>query len=107
MRALIFIIIGGLFGFYAVASAQKQKKDKPETTTFYVASISCMNCINAIEGNIGFEKGVTKIASDLETKTVTVTYKPDKTSKEQLIKAFKKIKREAIVYEEELKPENQ
>jgi Copper chaperone len=104
MRVLILIIIG-VFGVCAVAFAQKQKKDKPETTIFYVASISCMNCVKAIEGNIGFEKGVTKIASDLETKTVAVTYRPDRTSKEKLIAAFKKIKREAVVYED-VKPEN-
>lgn len=53
--------------------------------------MTCQNCENKIKTNIRYEAGVTDIATDRNTQTVTVTYNPAKTSPEKLVAAFKKI----------------
>ena len=52
----------------------------------------CENCEKRIKENIRFEKGVKKIVTDVEHQTVTITYDADKTSVEDIIKGFEKIK---------------
>jgi len=80
----------------SVVSAQEKKKDSDKTTTkFIVENMNCDNCVAKIEKNIAFEKGVTALKCDLPTKTVEVTYRTDKNSDEQLVKAFEKIKYKA------------
>lgn len=71
-------------------SAQDKKKSK-ETVTFFVEGMHCKNCQAKIEKNIAFEKGVTDLKCNLETKTVEVTYKSDKTDPEKIAKGFEKI----------------
>ena len=70
-------------------------KKKKETVTFFVEGMDCANCIKKIEKNIAFEKGVTDLKCDLNTRTAVVTYRADKTSKMKLASAFKKIGMEA------------
>ena len=89
---------------FAVSTTFAQKKNKKQTTKFLVESIHCDKCVNSIEKNISFEKGVTDMKCDLETKTVEVTYNTDRTSDDKLIAAFKKINREASVIKESEKP---
>jgi len=86
---------------FAVSTTFAQKKEKKQTTKFLVESMHCDNCVKSIEKNISFEKGVTDMKCDLETKTVEVTYNADKTSDENLVAAFKKIKREAVVVKDD------
>ena len=71
-------------------------KKKKDTVTFFVEGMECANCQKKVEKNISFEKGVTDMKCDLTTRTVVVTYKPDKTSKTKLASAFKKIGMEAV-----------
>ena len=66
-----------------------QSKGK-ETATFNVA-MSCENCERKIKENIRFEKGVTAIKTDLKTQTVKITYKSDKTNRENLAVALTKL----------------
>ena len=55
----------------------------------------CTGCEKKIKDNIRFEKGVKSIKTNLEDKTVTIEYDADKTTVEDIIKGFKKIKYEA------------
>jgi copper chaperone CopZ len=52
----------------------------------------CENCEKRIKENIRFEKGIKKIVTDVEHQTVTITYDADKTTVEDIIKGFEKIK---------------
>ena len=55
----------------------------------------CTGCEKKIKDNIRFEKGVKSIKTNLEDKTVTIEYDADKTTVEDIIKGFEKIKYEA------------
>ena len=59
----------------------------------------CANCENRIKNNLRFEKGVKDIQTDLKTKEVTVKYDADKTTVENLIAGFEKIKYRATLVE--------
>jgi copper chaperone CopZ len=85
-------------------SQEKDKKNKTEQATFFIENISCHNCIKKIEKNIAFEKGVTDMKCDLDTKTVVITYRKDKTNKEKLIAAFDKIDYKATEISKSEKP---
>ncbi|MDR1780120.1 MAG: heavy-metal-associated domain-containing protein [Tannerella sp.] len=99
MKRIIIIAICALFTL-SMASAQ-EKKDNKKTTKFLIANMHCDQCVKKIEKNIAFEKGVTDLKCDLENKTAEITYRTDKNSDEQLIKAFEKIKYSAKVIEGE------
>ena len=102
----ILVVLFCTFFAVSIASAQEtKKKDNKVTTKFFVESIHCENCIKNIEKNIAFEKGVTDLKCDLDTKTVEVTYRSDKTTDEKLIAAFDKINRKARVLKDGEKPE--
>lgn len=94
MKQLVVALICAVFTLSTVyAQDAKKKKD---TVTFFVEGMECANCQKKVEKNISFEKGVTDMKCDLTTRTVVVTYKPDKTSKTKLASAFKKIGMEAV-----------
>lgn len=61
------------------------------TLTLKVEQIHCQSCVNKIQNNMKFEKGMKKIATNLETKTVTITYDADKTDVDKIKEGFKKI----------------
>lgn len=94
MKQFVVALICAVFTFSTVY-AQEAKKGK-ESVTFYVEGMECANCQKKVEKNISYEKGVTDLKCDLTTRTVTVTYKADKTSKTKLATAFKKIGMEAV-----------
>lgn len=71
-------------------------KSSRETVVFNV-DLHCQGCINKIEKNIAFEQGVKDIVCDLNTKTVTIVFDPQKTSVEKLQEAFRKINKPATV----------
>ena len=51
----------------------------------------CASCENKIKGNMRFEKGVTKIETNIEAQTVTITYDGSKTDVKALQAGMKKI----------------
>ena len=55
----------------------------------------CENCEKKIKGSLRFEKGIKNIITNLNSKTVTIEYDADKTTIDNIIKGFKKIKYEA------------
>ncbi len=70
------------------------------TAVFKVEQMHCQNCVNKVQNNMKFEKGMKKIDTDLEEKTVTITYDADKTNIENIKEGFKKINYEAVFVEE-------
>lgn len=76
-----------------MAVAATNGKDDSNVTVVFTVSpkMHCNNCENKIKNNIRYEKGVSRIATDLKKQTVTVTYDSEKTNTDNLSKAFKKI----------------
>ena len=70
----------------AVGMAKDIKTLRVTTTP----QMHCENCEKKIKGNMRFEKGVKKIDTSIPEQTVTIEYDAEKTSSEQLIKAFGK-----------------
>ena len=67
-------------------------KDIKTVVLTTVPQMHCENCEKRIKENIRFEKGIKKIVTDVEHQTVTITYDADKTTVEDIIKGFEKIK---------------
>ncbi|MCT4644118.1 MAG: heavy-metal-associated domain-containing protein [Carboxylicivirga sp.] len=69
--------------------ADNNKKKVAEVT--YKVEMDCQSCVNKITKNIPFEKGIKDLEVDFKAQTVTVKYREDKTNKENIVKAFKKL----------------
>lgn len=76
--------------FSTAAFAEKQDVKKVEIVVFNV-EMDCQGCVNKIEKNLPFEKGVKNLKVDLKTKKVTVTFKTKATNTEILKKAIEKL----------------
>lgn len=89
MKKTISILLLLIFavGIQTVAAAKKANR---ETVVFSVP-MDCQGCVNKIEKNIAFEKGVTGLDIDFENQKVSVTYNASKTNPELLRAAFEKI----------------
>ena len=84
--------------FIAPASAQQKTKNEPAKAKEAPAkskaeikiktSAECGMCKATLEKALAYEKGVKKAELNLETKEVTVTYNPKKTTPEQIKKAI-------------------
>lgn len=61
------------------------------------ANVQCDNCVRNINDKIRFEKGVKKIKTNLDDKTVVIVYNGDKNNAEALAAAVTKIGYEAKV----------
>ncbi|MDR0573150.1 MAG: heavy-metal-associated domain-containing protein [Tannerella sp.] len=105
MKRILTVILCATFAFSWASAQETKSKSKKETTKFLIENMQCENCIKKIEKNIAFEKGVTDLKCDLNTHTVEVTYRSDKTTDEKLITAFKKIDMQAKVLKEGEIPE--
>jgi copper chaperone CopZ len=68
------------------------KSVKKVDTVVFKVEMDCMGCAGKIEKNIPYEKGVKKLDVDFKAQKVTITYKADKTNKENLKKAIEKLK---------------
>lgn len=71
-------------------------KANKQTVVFDV-NLHCQGCCDKVMKNIAYEKGVKDLRCDLEKKQVVVVFDADKTSVEQLQKAFEAIKKPATV----------
>jgi len=67
------------------------KERKNEKTLVFTVNMDCHACVQKIEGNIPYEKGVKDLKISLDDKTCEITFRTDKTSPEALVKAFGKI----------------
>ena len=77
-----------LFATLLIAGVASAKDLK--TVIFKVEQMVCINCEGKVKRNIAYEKGVTRMKTNLEDKTVTVTFDADKTDVERLQAGFKK-----------------
>ena len=75
--------------FVMLSFAQKKEKKSDIKTVTYSCNLHCHSCQEKVEHNIAFEKGVKAITADVESQTVTVTYKTKKNTKEGIQKAIK------------------
>ena len=87
-------IILTLMCLFALVGAAKELRTLRVTTA---PRMTCQKCETRIKKNLRFEKGVQSIATDLKDQVVTVVYDADKTDESKLVKAFEKIKYQAIV----------
>ena len=73
-----------------VIAAAKAPKGEIKTVVFST-DLHCQKCVNKINDNLAFEKGVKDLKVDLKTHTITVKYDTSKTSVEKLAAAIKKL----------------
>lgn len=101
MKHILFLIavLLGSIGISANAAASNGSKGELMTVVYSVG-MHCDNCKKKIESNIAFEKGVKDLKVDLASKTVTVTYRTDKTDSEKLLNAIKKLGYTVLIKEE-------
>ena len=74
-----------------IAQEEKNKKGKEIKILEVKTSAQCEMCKERIEKNMAYEKGIKFVELDLETKVLTLKYREDKTTPEQLRKALSKI----------------
>lgn len=68
-----------------------QAQDTKNATLAIRTTAVCDMCVNTIEGELIYEKGVRKVRLDLSTNTIHVEYDPRKTDPEALRKAVTKL----------------
>lgn len=79
-------------GTTVIAAAKAPKSPKGEIkTVVFSTDLHCQKCVNKINDNLAFEKGVKDLKVDLKTHTITVKYDTSKTSVEKLAAAIKKL----------------
>jgi len=101
-RLLIIVMMFMITGF---AQEQTKKVKKEVKTVTYKCNMHCHSCQEKIEHNIAFEKGVKAITTDIDDNTVTVTYRTDKNTEEDIQKAIVKLGYTAEVEEPKNKKE--
>lgn len=72
--------------FVAIGSAMAGIKKTSNKTVTLNVSLHCQSCVNTIERNISFEKGVKDLNVNLDKKTVTITFDTLKTNTATLTK---------------------
>lgn len=75
----------------SIASMAQQTETKGIATVVFTSDIDCDHCKQKIEKNIPFEKGVKDLVVSLADKTVTITYRTDKNTAENLCVALNKL----------------
>lgn len=96
MKSIVKTLIMSLILAVSVSVTAQQKEAK-NATVVISAEIDCDNCKKKIEKNIAFEKGVKDLKVDISTKTVTITYRTDKTTPDALVAAITKLGYKASV----------
>jgi periplasmic mercuric ion binding protein len=87
MKATKFLAAGMLIVFFMAGIRYVNAGPSPKSETLKMkVEMSCANCQAKIEKGLNGAEGVKKAVADLETKTVTITYNPEKTNKEKLVK---------------------
>ncbi|MEI8007423.1 MAG: heavy metal-associated domain-containing protein, partial [Bacteroidota bacterium] len=79
-----------LFALILVSAAAFSQDKKAETIKIKTSAV-CDMCKDRIEKSLAFEKGVKTAVLDVDTKIVTITYNPTKTTPDDLRKAISKL----------------
>ena len=86
MRSVVVILcVFVAFGLSTACGQNKKEIVKIKT------SAVCGMCKDRIEKNIAFEKGVSDVVLDNDTKVATVTYNPKKTNPDKIRQALSKL----------------
>lgn len=88
-KSLQAIALLSLILLAAPCRADKQERD----TVVFTVDIHCDGCVQKIEKNIAFEKGLKDMKINKQEQTVTLVYDKKKTTIEKLKQAFEKIKK--------------
>ena len=88
-----------LLGFALFLAVMVQAQTMKEVVFKTEPEIECNNCVKRIKENIRFVKGVKAINPDLKTKLVTIQYDSEKSTIEDMVKAFAKIGYKATAVE--------
>ncbi|HAM97912.1 MAG TPA: hypothetical protein DCQ26_04820 [Marinilabiliales bacterium] len=91
---IVFVAING-------TKVMAQEKQDEQKVTFTV-NMTCNHCKLLIMKNIPYEKGVKDVSVDLDKKEVTILFKKNKITTDQLIKAFEKIGYTAVLKESKM-----
>ena len=99
----LLIVAGGATAAMAQDKKQKKQADLKEVT--FVTTIDCKNCVKKVEANLPYEKGIKDMKVTLDDQTVWIKYDANKTDKEKLAEAIRKLGYEAeeVIPEEEAK----
>lgn len=92
MKKIVVLLLSVSLLLPVSVSAAKPKREK----AVFRVEITCQGCVNKIEKNIAFEKGVKDLLIDKDKQVVTVVYDPLKTDKTALKKAFAKIRKPVL-----------
>ena len=76
---------------FAFTQLNGQETEKKIDTVKIQTSAKCNDCKERLEHNIAFEKGVTFVELDNETKELTIVYKTKKTNEDKLKTAITKV----------------
>ena len=87
MKQILLVILAALFLACPMVLVAKKKT----VTVTYEVSMHCKKCVEKLNDNIAFMKGVEDLKVSLDEKTVTITYNPAKTDEAKLVKAIEKL----------------
>lgn len=88
---LIFAVLFLSLSIAGITQEEEKKKGKEIKVLEIKTSSQCEDCKKRIEKNMAYEKGVKFVELDVETKVLTLKYREDKTTPEQLRKTVSKI----------------
>ena len=91
MKKIIAIIITAMLAFSAVAAAGPRKKVKDIREVTFAVHLHCQNCVNKVQENVAFEKGVKDLKVSLDDQTVYVRYDAARTDVEALKKSIESL----------------
>ncbi|MCK9209118.1 MAG: cation transporter, partial [Salinivirgaceae bacterium] len=89
------IMLSLLIVFVAINGTKVMAQEKQKVT--FTVNMTCNHCKLVIMKNIPYEKGVKDVSVDLDKKEVTILFRKDKITTDQLIKAFEKIGYTAVL----------
>lgn len=81
----------GLVAILLMAVLNVQAEKKGEKTVVFNANLHCISCKAKVEKNIPYEKGVKNLKVDMEKQTISITFREDKNTVENLRKAIEKL----------------
>ena len=97
----VLLVAGTASTALAQNKTEKTQANVQEVT--FVTTIDCKNCVKKVEANLPYEKGIKDMKVTLDDQTVWIKYDANKTDKEKLAEAIRKLGYEA----EEVIPEEQ
>jgi copper chaperone CopZ len=87
----ILIILAVVVSTNLNVLAQTDKSSKTIETVVFNVNTHCQSCKAKIEHHMTFEKGVKSVIADIETQTVTLSFRTDKNTVEGLKKALESL----------------